>query len=404
MDAFIKAFEKILKVEKPWHIAKTEVISSTKTVHFYLEYDDGTKFPCAVCGNKCGVYDSTVRVWRHLDICDYRCYLYIKIPRTQCKEHGVKVLGKHEFGRINTHFSFKLEELIINRCRSMSMSAIARELGETDTTLWSVFKHYIKQGIDKMDCSATKRIGVDETASKRGHHYMSVFSDIDTGKVIFVTEGKEAEVFAKFYQGLFDRMGDPNFITLISMDMSKAYIAGQQQYFVGAQVVFDRFHIKKALNEAVDQVRKKEVRTVEELKKTKYIWLKNPGNLTDDQQQKLQTFLQQSSTKTAQAYGLKTAFDQLWAIQESAVEKTLQVWFELVKQSALQPMFRFVRTIKRHYKGVVNSMTSFISNAAAEGLNSIIQLVKSRARGYRNPENFKNMIYFIGNDFKFSFH
>lgn len=401
---FIEVFDKILKIGKPWLISKTEVIHNVKVVNFYIDYEPGSKFKCSECGKLCGVYDGSYRLWRHLDICDYRCYLNIKIPRTKCMEHGVRVIKEHDYGRINCHFSFKFEKLIMEKAKTMSISAIAQELGEVDTTLWNTFNYHVSNSIKQIDCSKTRKVSVDETASKRGHHYMSVFTDIDTGRVIYVTPGKDSDVFARFYQALFEHTGDPNYISKISMDMSKSFISGQQEYFTSAQIVFDRFHIKKALNEAVDTVRKQERDSVEELKKTKYIWLKNPCNLTEEQQLKLGWFLERASTKTAKAYGLKVSFDQLWGIQSNAVEPMLNKWLEQVSSSAMQPMFKFGRMIKKHYKGVINSMTSVINNGFAEGLNSLIQLTKSRARGFRNMDNFKNMIYFIGNEFKFSFH
>ena len=159
-----------------------------------------------------------------------------------------------------------------------------------------------------------------------------------------------------------------------------------------------------ALNKAIDTIRKQEVESNEKLKKTKYIWLKNVCNLTENQKGKLAEFLKDSTTKTVQAYQAKISFDQIWSIQPKAVEHTLNQWIELVDSLALAPLNSFVKTIKNHWKGVINSMTSSLTNAFAEGLNSILQMVKSRARGYRKINNFINMTYLVGNDFKYNFH
>lgn len=117
---------------------------------------------------------------------------------------------------------------------------------------------------------------------------------------------------------MFDRNVDPNYVKQISTDMSRSYIAGQEAYFRQAEVIFDRFHIKKAINESVDKVRKAEVLKNVALKKTKYIWLKNEENLTDIQRESLSGFLKDASTNTAKAYQLKIAFDQLWRVQQNA--------------------------------------------------------------------------------------
>ena len=404
MDSLIAALTKILEVKTPWIIEKIDVHSPTKTVNVFISFETGSKFSCSQCNKMSTVYDSNYRVWRHLDLCDYRCYLNIKIPRTKCTEHGVKVISHHPFGRQDIHYSFKLEALIMAKAKTVSIRAMSLEIGEPDNNLWRVIHHYVKQGIAGIICDKTTIIGVDEKSYKKGHKYVSVFTDLETGSVIYVCQGRDESVFARFYEELFNLCGDPNFIKKISMDMSKSYISGQKEHFPGAEVFFDKFHIKKGINEAVDKVRKQEVVHTENLKKTKYIWLKNKENLTEEQKKKLAGFLEESTTNTAKAYKLKTAFDQLWNIQQHAIEPTLNQWLKMAEDLALKPLISFAKTIKNHYKGVVNSMKSLINNALSEGLNSVFQLSKYRARGYRNVNNFINMTYLLGNDFKFSFH
>ncbi len=404
MDSLKEALTKILEVKDPWFIEKIDVHSGTKTVNVFINFEKDTKFCCSKCGVKSKVYDSSYRVWRHLDLCDYRCYLNIKMPRTRCSEHGIKVLSHHPFGRQSTHYSFRLEELIMTKAKTISIRAMSLELGEPDNNLWRVIHYYIQQGISSIDCSGTTKVGVDEKAYKKGHNYVSVFTDSETGNVIYVCPGRDESTFARFYEKLFNLCGDPNYIKQININMSKSYISGSQEYFTVAKIIFDKFHIKKALNEAVDKVRKKEVVYCEHLKKTKYIWLKNRENLTIEQKNKLAIFLEESTTDTAHAYKLKTAFDQLWRIQQNAIEPTLNQWLVMVEKTELKPMLSFAKTVINHFQGIVNSMKSLVTNALSEGLNSVFQLSKYRARGYRNVNNFISMIYLLGNDFKFSFH
>lgn len=177
MDTFKKALTKIIEVREPWLIEKIDVHHATKTVNVFINFEDGARFNCSKCDKNCKVYDSSYRVWRHLDLCDYRCYLNIKIPRTQCPEHGVKVLSYHPFGRQSTHYSFRFEELIMVKAKSMSIRALSLELGEPDKNLWRVINYYIEQGISNMDCSRTTKICVDEKSYKKGHNYVSIFTD-----------------------------------------------------------------------------------------------------------------------------------------------------------------------------------------------------------------------------------
>ncbi len=289
--------------------------------------------------------------------------------------------------------------------REMSMSAVATELGESDSTLWRTFNYYVHRAIaTQMHLGAVRRISVDETANKRGHNYVTIFTDLDSGNVILVEEGRKKEVFERLYNRLFDKGGQPKNIELFSMDMSNSYKAGCAAYFSHSEIVFDRFHIKKAVNEAVDKVRKSEVVHCEELKKTKYIWLKNEQRLSETQRLKLNDFLRESTLDTAIAYQMKTGFDTLWNVQQQAVEPLLENWLENALKSSLKPFAKLVNTIRSNYAGIVKSMKTGITNAAAEGLNSIVQMAKSRARGFRNLDNFKAIIYCLGNDFVFNFH
>jgi transposase len=400
---FDKALSSILEIQKPWFIRELDVHKGTKSVNVYIDYEAGTTFKCPNCEQDCKVHDSTYRVWRHLDIINYRCYLNIKIPRIRCDKHKVLVIDKIPWGRTTIHFTHLFEQEVMKLCAEMSMSAVAKYLGEIDTTMWSIFNYQIEKAkATQLDLSKLKKICVDETATRRGHNYVTIFSDGESGDVAFVTDGRKQETFGMLYEQLFEHMGDPNNIEHFIMDMSKSYKAGCEQYFSHSEIIFDRFHIKMGLNKAIDKVRRSEAGHVEKLKKTKYLWLKNEWDLNEIETRMLKEFMEECNTNTVKAYSLKAGFDQLWSVQPRAVAALLEVWIEKAKQTYLEPIKIFINTIKNNYKGVVNSMKTGLSNAVAEGINSIVQLTKSRARGFRNLNNFINMIYMLGNDFKFN--
>lgn len=287
----------------------------------------------------------------------------------------------------------------------MPMSAIASLFEESDTTFWRIFKHYVGNWInEELDLSTVSKVCVDETAIKRGHNYLTIFTDYDTGNVIYVADGRKKEVFSQFYGWLFDKGGHPGKVELISIDMSKSYKAGCHDYFAHSEVVFDRFHIKNAINNALNKVRIKENVKNLALKNTKYIWLKNEVNLTDDEKQKLSNILDNSSLKTGLAYKLKLEFEEIWRFQSKAIEPALIAWCQKVKDSTIQPFKTFVTTLFNNWKGIINALTMLINNGVSEGINSKIQAAKAKARGYPNSQNFKAMIYYIGNDMNLSFH
>lgn len=167
--------------------------------------------------------------------------------------------------------------------QDMPVKAIAELVGEHDTRLWRILEHYVEQARAKEDYSNVQEVGVDETAAKRGHDYITLFVDLDACRLIFATPGKGKETVDAFAKDLREHKGDPNAIKTVCCDLSPAFIAGVKSAMPQAQLVFDRFHVMKIINEAVDEVRRDEARQNETLKKTRYIWLKNPQNLTAKQ-------------------------------------------------------------------------------------------------------------------------
>lgn len=388
----------LLGVKSPWILRDIVVQKTNMVIDVFIDFEVGSNFHCPYCGRLVPVHDSSIKRIRYLDLFDYRCYLNIKTPRTNCDVDGVKTTHADPWSRKGSHYSFKFEALIMRLCKEMSISAISNELGEPDNNLWRTFHHHVRyELIESFDFSNVRRVCVDETAIKRGHNYVSIFTDYDTGEVLFVTEGRKKEVFSEFYGWLWDKGGNPSNIELFSMDMSVSYRAGQKEYFACSDVVFDRFHIKKCLNKAVNDVRCEEVKSLDTLKKTKYIWLKNEENLTENQRGQLHAFLEDGTINTALAYQTKHGFDQLWNVQTNAVIPLMEKWIEKALSLSLKPINKFVDTVYEHFDGIIKSIRTGITNAVAEGINSVIQLARTRARGYRNTENYIAMIYFLGN-------
>lgn len=286
----------------------------------------------------------------------------------------------------------------------MSVSAMSREISEPDNNLWRVIKNYVNQGLSTKKHHYLRKIAVDEKSYKKGHEYVSVFTDLDTGEVVFVTQGRKKEVFEGFKNWVLSMGFTQERVELFSMDMSKSYQAGRELYFPKSEVVFDRFHIKKLLNECLDKVRRREVKTNNKLTNTKYIWLKNEGNLTQDQQNQMNDLYKELSIDTVKAYHQKQFFDTIWDASSYKIEDLLNFWIAQVQESIIPEMLKFVKSLKKNWKGIVNAMKTKITNAVSEGINSTIQLSKFRARGFRNIDNFISYIYLMNSNLKFNFH
>jgi transposase len=189
--------------------------------------------------------------------------------------------------------------------------------------------------------------------------------------------------------------GDPDQIKQVCCDMWPAYIAGVETSFPQASITFDHFHIMKIINHAVDEVRRQEAKTIKILKKTRYLWLKNPTNLSAEQRQKMDS-LTTHNLQTARAYQIRLTLKELFLQPNREVgEAFLKHWYFWATHSRLEPVIQAAKTIKRHWEGILNWFESHITIGILEGFNSLIQGAKARARGYRTNRNLITLAYLI---------
>jgi transposase len=284
----------------------------------------------------------------------------------------------------------------------MPVNAVAKMIGIYSDRLWRIIDHYVAVAYESINFSDVTNIGLDETSSKRGHNYITLFVDLVKSKVLFATEGKDASTIKSFKNTLEKHGGAVSSIKNISCDMSPAFIRGAKTHFPDADITFDKFHVIKRINEEVDQVRREESRESALLKGTRYIWLKNPKNLTVKQSEQM-TSLSKSKFKTLRAYNIKLSLQEFYEITDyKAAEAHLKKWFYWATHSKLKPMIDAAYFVKRHWDGVLRYTTSRITNGVLEGINSIIQSVKRRARGYGTTKHFISMVYLVCSDLEFN--
>jgi transposase len=286
--------------------------------------------------------------------------------------------------------------------QQMPIYSLGQLIGEHDTRLWRLLHHYVHAAREQVDMSATVRVGMDETSKSRGHDYVSLFVDFEERKVIFATPGKDAATVERFSQDLLAHQGDPQKVQEVCCDMSPAFINGVEQHLPNAQFTFDKFHVMKIINDAVDQVRREEQKLRPELKHSRYVWLKNPQNLKAAQSRQLEQLdVKRLNLKTARAYHIRLNFQEFWQQLPEQAEDFLKKWYFWTTHSRLEPMIEAARTIKRHWQGVLRWFTSQINNGILEGINSLVQAAKARARGYRSARNLITMIYLLAGKLKF---
>lgn len=386
-------FQLALGLSEPWFVSDTKFDPAAKRLDLFLDFKRGHAFPCPECGKPGKAYDTEEKIWRHLNFFQHEAYLHARVPRMRCEDHGVRLV-EVPWGRNQSGFTLLFEALVMMLAREMPVKVIAELLGVTDKRLWRVLKHYVLADVEKMDLSKMTSMGVDETAARRGHHYVSLFVDMDERKVVFVTEGKDAQTIEAFAGHLVSHGGTPEAVREVTCDMSPAFISGVEAHLPEAAITFDRFHVVKLLNTAVDEVRRQEQRTEPGLKSTRYIWLKNPGNLTNAQAAKVHG-LSRSKLRTARAYRMKLVFQEIYSLPGNLAEAAMEGWYQWGIRSRLKPIVEFAQMLRRHWDGVLRWFTSRLNNGLLEGLNSLVQAAKARARGYRSMEYFKLMIYMI---------
>ena len=342
------------------------------------------------------------KTWRHLNFFQHEAWLSAKVPRVKCEQCGVKLISV-PWARPGSGFTLLFEALVMSMACALPIKTLAARIGETDTRIWRIVDHYVDDARTRQSYAGVSSFGVDETASKRGHNSVSVFVDMARRAVLFATEGKDASTLERFKADFEDHGGAPEQITEVCCDMSPSFTLGVESHFPKAHITFDRFHIMKVLNEAVDEVRREEAKTRPELGKSRYVWLKNPEHLRQSQREQLAALtLPKLNLKTARAWHIKLNFHELFQQKPEEAPAFLKRWSFWATHSRLDPIKRAAATIRRHRDGILRWFTSRLSNGILEGLNSLIQAAKSRARGFRTTKNFIAMIYLLGAKLKFA--
>jgi transposase len=278
--------------------------------------------------------------------------------------------------------------------KEMPISRIGELVAEHDTRLWRIVRFYVERARAKKNYSSVTKVGCDETSSRKGHNYVTVFADMDSGEVMFATKGKDSGTIKAFVDELANHEAQPEQIKEVTIDMSPAFISGVGEHLPDASITFDKFHVIQALNKAQDEVRRMEQKHNPLLTSSRYIWLKNPENLTAKQKKLLET-LRYENLKTAKVYQMKQTFQDIYRyiLEPEAAEAAIKKWLSWAVRSRLDPIKKFAKTVKKHFPGIMRYFTSRLTTGTMESINSRIQGVKRRARGFRNIDNFITMIY-----------
>ena len=243
----LNLFQMALGLTPPWQVSRSEFDPAQRRLDLHLDFSPGSTFPCPKCDLACKVHDTETRTWRHLDFFQHAAYLHARHPRTSCSDCGVHRAAV-PWARPGSGFSLLFEALLMAMVPEMPVLAVARIVGETDTRIWRVVQHYVDEARAQEDFSAVTKVGLDETSRAKRHKYVTLFVDLDRSKVLFATEGKDAETLQAFRKDLEAHNGSGDSVEELSMDMSPAFVSGAAEHFSKASVTFDRFHVMGLMN------------------------------------------------------------------------------------------------------------------------------------------------------------
>jgi transposase len=324
------------------------------------------------------------------------CRVQIAIELAQIlTKNNQRLVEECDFVDKGYYYTKRFCRLISGLCRHMTINAVAKHFGIRWETVKNMDKQYLENTLPALEVSELenlKYLGVDEVARAKGHDYMTVVYDLGTGQLIWVHEGRTAEVFSMFLKQLSDATKQG--ILAVAMDMAPAWQKAVKEDLPNADIIFDRFHVMQNFSHAIDNQRRVEFRKADAAGKelitgTRYLLLKNADKLDNKQQEKLKKLLLENQNMNT-LYIMKEQLQALWKNKSyESMSIALENWCQMADQTDMTYMKRFAKSLRRHHAGICNYAKHPITTARIEAGNVGIGLIRKRARGIRDTEYFK---------------
>jgi transposase len=403
-------FTSALGLVAPWVVEDVKLDTAKRRIDFEVGCQ-GAVLACPECGAGAQpVHDRLRRSWRHLDFFQFEAWLHADVPRIACSSCGKTTQLPVPWARPGSGFTAAFEALALALCRELPVRQAAALLRCSDKQLWLRLEFYVNQARALEDFSGVRIVGIDETSLRRGQDYITVVHDLDAKRLLFATVGRDHQTVVEFAADLKAHGGDPTEVRHVCMDMSAAFAKGAGLALPNAAISYDRFHVVAMAIDAMDQVRRTEMRDEPQVieaalhgndRKTikGLVWgmRKNPAGWSVRQVEAMH-WLQHSALKSARAWRLKTALREVYARARGhnsgdQASLDLQAWLSWARRSRLEPFKKLATTIKERFAAVVRGMTDHRSNAFVEAMNGNLQQAKRAARGYRTSKNFISIAY-----------
>jgi len=326
-----------------------------------------------------------------------KCFIEIMIPRLKCKLCNVNKWLVPSFTKGKSHVSKAFAQFALELLHFGTVKDVAKFLGVSWDTIKEIHKTHLKKTYQRVPYEELRYLSIDEISLRKGHNYMTIVSDIESGRIIHAVEGKSSEVISPFLKRLRKKA---KHLKAIAIDMSAAFYKAIQEELPRVDVVFDHFHAVALVNKALDELRKEEFQAYRDsgektLKGNRFLLLRNYESLDPLKKEGLRRLMQMNQ-RLARAYILKEQFRMFWLKhhRKRAIRFFCQ-WALDVLESGIEPLVKACQTLIRYGEGLINYFKHGISNGKAEGINNKIKTLKRQAYGFRDIEYFKLRLYHL---------
>ena len=398
MDKLTEHYRLLLGLDDSWVVEDVDLALDEMRVSIRLAHRGGP-VTCPQCAASCTVADhAPERSWRHLDTMQFETRLTARVPRARCRGCGVKTIavpwaGKHSrFTLLFEAFAIKTLEACGNMHRAAELLGLGWDATQT------IMERAVARGLKRRSVEEVEHVGMDEKSFRRRHHYVTVLTDLDGSRVLEVSEGRDEKAANEAWRSMPEKQRKQ--VKAAAIDMWAAFEKAAGTHAPQADIVHDKFHISKYLNDAVDKIRRQEHKSLKQeggespLTGSKHSWLFNPENMKEERWLDFQS-LKDSELKTARGWAIKEQFRWFWEyVYRGSARKFFDRWYGWASRSKLEPMVAVAKMLKNRLSNILTYFRHRITNAVSEGFNSRIQSIKSMARGFRAFENYRIRILF----------
>ncbi len=366
-------YRQILGISSPWKIVSVDLDMAIKRVVIRAEVDRATQWGHPETKQAASLHKWTERTWRHLDTCQFETLITANVPSVKHQDGSIEEIAVPWAARYPRTTKLLAQAVIMWLEACGNVTKVAEIMRLDWQTVNNIMKAAVERGLSRREDEVIEHAGIDEKSVRRGNVYASILNDLDNNRVWDLVEGRKTEKAMALLDTLTgeQRLG----VKAVAMDMWPAFERAVNEMLPNADIVHDKFHISAYLNKAGDEVRKAEHRTLmkegdETLKNSKFDWLRNFPDLRCEPS--LQS-LYQANLKTSKAWRLKEICSNFWDYSyQGAAVKFFQDWCKQVKRSKLEPMKKVAKMLENRFQGLLNYLKQRITNAASEGMNSLV--------------------------------